>query len=306
MKAKQLLSVVSFFALAVFVLPISSCALFGGFVEAAHEAGVIDNDTADSLKKANASIEKAAEVITPEQEYYIGRAVAANLLTKYRLYSAPAAEKYLNSICRALVINSPRPELFKGYHVAIMNTDEINAFATPGGHILISRGLLRCTDSEDAVAAVIAHEIAHIQLQHSIKAIKSGRAVDAIFATTDSAVKLSTTGKLREITDSFSEGVDDIVSNMVEKGYSKTQEFDADKTALALMSSAGYNPHAMLDMLQLLENRTDKAHTGFGKTHPSPSDRISRVKMHLVRYPEKNYQNGMAVRKKRFKNVRLD
>src|SRR5574344_2492121 len=115
------------------------------------------------------------EEITPEQEYYIGRAVAGTILEKYNVYNSEKMQKYLNEICSAIVINSDKPVLYKGYYVAILDTDEVNAFATSGGHILVSRGLLSCAESEDARAAGIAHEVSHIQLQHSIKAIKSSR-----------------------------------------------------------------------------------------------------------------------------------
>ncbi|MDR0324377.1 MAG: M48 family metalloprotease, partial [Treponema sp.] len=123
-------------------------------------------------------VSAAQEDFTPEQEYYIGRAVAANILSQYRLWNGnPALTAYLNNICAAITINSNPPEgdVFNGYHVAILDSTEINAFATSGGHILITRGLISAAKSEDALAAVIAHEVAHIQLKHSLKAIKESR-----------------------------------------------------------------------------------------------------------------------------------
>ncbi len=293
--------------LSTLIFSVSSCALFSGIADAgadlAQAAGVIDKETADAISHSAHSIEKAAEVITPEQEYYIGRAVAANIVGKYRLDSNQKIEAYLNKICKTIVINSEQPDLFKGYYVALLKTRKINAFSTPGGHILVSRGLLRCANSEDALAAVIAHEIAHIQLQHSIKAIKSGRTVEAIFATADSAVKISSKGNMREITNSFSEGVDDIVSQMVEKGYSKNQEYAADKLALKLMYDAGYNPYAMLDMLKLLEKHTDQGNTGFGKTHPSAHKRYKKVKFALRIYPKEKDEQGQKKRQERFDKI---
>ena len=91
---------------------------------------------------------------TPEQEYYIGRAVAANLLSTRKVWDNKAATDYLNVLERGLVIYSDRPETFGGYHVLIMDSDEINAFAAPGGLILVTRGLLRCATTEDGVAAI--------------------------------------------------------------------------------------------------------------------------------------------------------
>lgn len=243
--------------------------------------GVIDENVADGITTMSDAIGKAAEEITPSQEYYIGRAVAANILGKYELHFNPTVESYLNSICQAIVINSDKPELYKGYYVAILDSEEINAFATSGGHILITRGLLQCTASEDALAAVIAHEVAHIQLQHNIKAIKSSRATNAILATASSAIKISGKEELIELTDAFGESVNEVVNSLVNSGYSQEQEFQADKTALNLMLNAGYNPVAMTEMLNLLKTRLGSDNTGFGKTHPSAQARLLKVNIEL-------------------------
>ena len=130
------------------------------------------------------SIEKASETITPEEEYYIGRSVAASIATQFPVdHGNLQMTSYLNKICETLVMNSDKPYLFKGYYVVILDTDEINAMATPGGHIFVSRGLIDCTDSEDALAAVIAHEVAHVQLGHSVSAIKASRVRSAVSST---------------------------------------------------------------------------------------------------------------------------
>jgi predicted Zn-dependent protease len=235
-------------------------------VEIAGEAGLIDKDAADAISGALAEI-------TPEEEYYIGRAVGANILTNYSLdMTNPTLISYLNDICVTLVVNSPKPSLYNGYHVAILDSDEINAFATSGGHILLTRGLVLSATSEDALAAVIAHELSHIQLQHSLKSIKTSRFGNALQASADAAGMA-----LDEKAAVFGSSVDDI-TNSITNGYSQTQEFDADTNALKLLASAGYSPAALLDMLNSLKE-TQASHPGIGfdKTHPSPEQRISNV-----------------------------
>ena len=98
-----------------------------------------DNQTmSDSIKTTSEKVSKAAEEITPEQEYYIGRAVAAKILSGTpRARNKSSVEFYLNQICQAIVINSDQPELYNGYHVALIDSDALNAVSTPGGHILI-------------------------------------------------------------------------------------------------------------------------------------------------------------------------
>jgi len=273
-------SVSAAFALA---LLLSSCASFGTVAQigaaVGQATGVINARTADAITKSGAAIGKAFEQITPEQEYYIGRAVAANVLTNYKIETdRPAMVIYLNQICNALIINSPRPEIFNGYHVNMLDTDEINAFSTPGGHILITRGLIDCTNSEDTLAAVLAHEISHIQLQHGLKAIKNSRITQALVVTGTSAASAAAGNyNLGEITSAFSDSINEIITTMVVNGYSQTQEFEADTNAMVLLSLAGYEPSSLIDMLKVLEKNQSSHPGGFNKTHPTPTQRIANA-----------------------------
>lgn len=254
--------------------------------EVAGMTGVIDQNVAHSISKSTESIGNAAEVITPEYEYIIGKQVAANLLGQYPLYSNNEATKYLNYICQSMVIHSEKPNLYKGYFVGILDSDEINAFATSGGHILITKGLLKCADTEDAIAAVIAHEIAHIQLQHSIKAIKASRATMATLATLSAtAVTLSNGAEdTVEFLQFLDSSVNEAISTLVDSGYSVSHELAADKKALELMNNAGYDTSCMNDMLSLLEENSKTKVTGFVKTHPTPEKRKNNLKTEYKKY----------------------
>jgi predicted Zn-dependent protease len=259
----------------------------GVLASAAGALGVIDPNTTQAIVGATDAIGRAAEEITPEQEYYIGRAVGANLLTNYTIYTQkPALTAYLNKICGALTVNSPKPELYNGYHVVILNTPEINAFSTSGGHIFVTLGLLDCTNSEDTLAAVIAHEIAHIQLQHSIKSIKTSRFTSAVMETANAAATAATGTNLKELTEVFGQSVDEAVNNMVNNGYSQSQEYDADATALSLLASAGYEPSSLITMLNMLREKqvSQSSGRGFGKTHPDPAKRIDNANTDLPKY----------------------
>jgi predicted Zn-dependent protease len=276
-------------AVIVFSFALFSCAALAKVTDVtaqiAGATGVIDKNTASAISNSSKAIGSAAEEITPQQEYFIGRAVAGNILTTYKLWNgSPALNAYLNNICATIVINSPRPDIYNGYHVAILDSNEINAFATSGGHILVTRGLINAAASEDMLAGVIAHEIAHIQLQHSIKAIKSSRITQALMVTGTSAVGAATGMNVNQLTDVFNESVGEIVQTMVSNGYSQTQEYDADNKALSLMASAGYNPQGLIDMLNQLKAIQNKAAGGFNKTHPSPDQRIANLSKSINKY----------------------
>ncbi|GMO50901.1 MAG: M48 family metalloprotease [Treponemataceae bacterium] len=254
---------------------------------------------------AAAAAARAGEGFAPEQEYYIGRAVAATLLQTYRIYNAPAFTEYLNEIVMTLAVNSPVPEIYNGYHTAILDTNEINAFATSGGHILVTRGLLAAAESEDALAAVLAHELAHIQLGHSTKAIRSSRVVDTMLANA-ATIAAANDINMDEVSRALGDSVNDVVSTLVTKGYSQTQEYDADKYALSLMASAGYDPRAMADMLAVLQRQSSSVRGGLTSTHPSATNRLSRVNTDLNTPAYQNLViNGRNERNARYAKTKL-
>ena len=278
------LSLLSVSLLAVFFISCGTIAKIGAVVGQA--TGTLTPAQAAAIEKTGVAWEKAFEEINPEQEYYIGRAVAANILAAYKLQNnTPALVTYVNQICYALVINTPRPDIFNGYHVGILDSDEINAFATPGGHILITRGLINCATSEDTLAAVIAHEVAHVQLQHGLKAIKNSRVTQALVVTGSSAASAAAGSyNLAEMTNVFSESIGEIINTMVTNGYSQKQEFDADSTAMSFLELAGYEPSSLIDMLRVLEKNQPGKPGGFNKTHPAPAERIKNAQKTVDKY----------------------
>lgn len=283
------------------------CAVLAAFIQASAVADGIDSlrrftgtiqNAGNEISKASSSIATITEEITPEQQYYIGRAVAGTVLKNYKLYDNKAATAYVNKICAAITQASDMPLLFKGYYVGILDTDEVNAISSPGGHILVTRGLLDCAGDEDALAAVIAHEIAHIQLGHSVKAIKSNRTTNELIKFVGDEIPHS--GNARILAD-LGVNVDDMVKDMLTSGYSKTQEFQADKKALSLMSDAGYDPAAMQDMLSLLKLKEQGQTSGFCKNHPDAESRLKNIKSDLKKY-KKEYNR--KVRTERFEKTK--
>jgi len=267
------------------------CAEFTGIVAggAAMAAGADSGTAAQVAKGVSKGVatfdeaKKAADALTPENEYYLGRAVAANIAAKYTIYPNASVEKYVNKICTAIVINSPKPDIYKGYHVAILDTDEINAFATPGGHIFVTRGLISCASNEDALASVIAHEVAHIQLRHALTAIRNARYVNAAVSGALAGVGEGMGGNAKELANIMGDSVNEVITTLVVNGFSKSQELDADNTALSLLVSAGYQPSGIAEMLQALKQK-QKGGQGFGKTHPSPDERLKAVDKNIGKY----------------------
>lgn len=264
---------------------ISSCATSAALTDTLSAAGKIAAGAgypdAGNVLNAASSASKAMEEITPESEYYIGRAVAATVFTNYKPYSSSKQISYLNKIINTLALNSEGNEPYNGYHVMILDSAEVNAFATSGGHIFVTRGLLATTTSEDQIAAALAHEMAHVQLQHSLKAIKSSRWTSAGLSVLNAAANITNA----ELASSMDGMVSDQISTMMNNGYSQAQEFQADKRALSILAAAGYNPSAMLGMLSQLEKIQGSSGSGMFKTHPTPASRIAKVNEEIKLVP---------------------
>lgn len=282
-------------AVLIFItMTLSSCTTMGGLLtnlatEIAVTEGVISRDTATRVQSAVEKSETASQGFTVEQEYSIGRGVASSILASYPLYQKEELTLYVNLVLQSLVANSETLEMINGYHAAVLDTNEINAFATSGGHILITKGLLKCAQSEDELACILAHELAHIQLQHNINAITAERKKDAGKAWGEALVSVAADNvdAMKELQKDF-ETVINTGAVLFESGYPQSQEFAADKKALEYAAAAGYNVKAMESVLDMLDKNTKPGQTGFGKNHPTPTSRLKSLKDQYNLYPSFN------------------
>ena len=154
---------------------------------AAAAAGYISSDNADSVKRTAKAGSEAFAKFTPRSIYRAHRRRAGG--RKYRSCDRPAATRYVNILGQTLAAVSDRPEVYLGYRFLILDTNEVNAFAAPGGLVLVTRGLLQCCKSEDDLAAVLAHEIGHVELDHGMKSVKKGRFAKALAIIGTEAVR---------------------------------------------------------------------------------------------------------------------
>ncbi|MDR2731374.1 MAG: M48 family metalloprotease [Treponema sp.] len=239
---------------------------------------------------------KGEEPLTPEDEYYLGRAVAASILAVYKPYTENSGlTNYLNLICQALVINSDRPAVFNSYRVMVLDSGEPNAFSTPGGHIFITKGLLDIVTSEDALAGIIAHELAHVMLKHGLKIIDDMKIVSEADIMARQARAFAGNSGTKIL--SFRDSVNEIFNSMIKSGYSQPQEYEADTLALKLLADAGYPPGGLLEILDTLKTVRDG---GINSTHPSPARRIANIERLI--FP-RGAPDNRSFRQERFRKI---
>ncbi len=271
-------TICALFLLVFLAFFVSGCESLGDISKAITTVGVATGSISEGQASSiNKSAEAVFEDITPEQEYYIGRAVAAVILNKYTAYGDAKANAYLNLLGTSLALASDRPETFGGYHFQILDSDEINAFAAPGGLILVTRGLLRCAENEDEAAVILAHEIGHVVKDHALKAIKTSRITSALTSTAITAAEMASPEEVAQLTADFEGSITDITSTLVNSGYSRAQESEADHQAVVILQKVGYDPQALVRMLKVMEKKLKPGGVDFAKTHPDPEDRIKDV-----------------------------
>jgi len=247
-------------------------------------AGVVSSSQAQSIQKTAKAVSRSAEEFTPEQEYYIGRSVGAVVLAKYPAYDEGKVNQYLNLIGQTLAQASDLPGIFGGYHFIVLNSNDINAFASPSGLVFITRGLLRCCRNEDALAAVLAHEIGHIELRHGMQAIKKARITEALTTIAAEGAKTFGSKEVAALTETFGGTITDITNTMIEKGYSRSSEYEADQKAVTLLRRVGYDPNGLVEMLTAMKKNLKTGGLDFAKTHPSPENRIEEIQKDGFKY----------------------
>lgn len=228
----------------------------------------------DLLKKG-VGVVQAMEPIGEEEEITLGEAVAVEAFSRFGgEYSNPSWTRYINLVGKTVAEVSDRPTL--NYHFAILNSQEQNAFAAPGGYIFITVGLLKTLKNEAELAGVLAHEIAHVTQKHMLDAIRRG-------ALMGSVSELSLTA-MKQDPALFSNVIDEMTDLLFTKGLDKDKEFEADVVGVEYAYRAGYNPQGLEDYLQTLAKEEGHVESKFFTTHPSTTLRISKIDTLLKGY----------------------
>lgn len=229
-----------------------------------------DVTQAFKMAKAATKIGTAAIPINTEKEIQIGRVVAARVAGRYGIYHDPGLTHYVALVGLAAVLSSDRTDLV--YHFAILDTDEANAFAAPGGYIFVTRGTLRELENEAQLAAVLAHEVAHVARRHIIKAVQKANLTAAV--TSSAADVMDVKGELFK-------NVTNFATDMVFKGLSREDEYEADRFGTEYAYRVGYQPSGLKEFLEHLQSTgAAKDRSGASQlfaTHPKPSDRIKEL-----------------------------
>lgn len=205
-----------------------------------------------------------AILLSTEKEARIGKSLAAQVEEKFKPSNDIALQNKIASIGDRIVSVCDRKELH--YYFKVLDEKEVNAFSLPGGYVYINMGLIKETENDDEIAAVIAHEVGHIVAQHAAKRMQGALGYDFLMALAVFGARDAT----------FAKGAQ-FALGQVFLSYSRDDELLSDKLSVKYITAAGYNPAAVITFLEKLRNLEIKKppkEINYWRTHPYISDRI--------------------------------
>lgn len=203
-----------------------------------------------------------------QEERQLGQQIAGNLLGVAPLVNDPALQRYVNRVGRWVALQSERPDLT--WHFGVVASEDINAFAAPGGYVLVTQGLYRKLDNEAQLAGVLGHEIGHVIRKHHLELLRQSQLVSAIGGLLAKKVK------------DDNQLVQNIIGNgaeIVARSLDKGAEYEADRIGMVLAARAGYDAYGLPTVLQEIGHVSagDSRVALLFKTHPHPVDRFDRL-----------------------------
>jgi Zn-dependent protease with chaperone function len=197
-------------------------------------------------------------VWTEEKERALGESVSAQLRTRFGVVQDPAVHKYVTLVGTVVAQQTSKPNL--KWTFIVLDTDGVNAFASPGGFVHVTRGALALLQNEAELAGVLGHEIGHIVKQHTINAIRKSKAVEI-------GVEEGAAASETVLLDRFAQLA---YTNIIENNFDRGDEMDADKEGVTAASKAGYAPNALSTFLTRLaeRNKNMTQRNGMFASHP--------------------------------------
>ncbi|MEE8161778.1 MAG: M48 family metallopeptidase [Acidobacteriota bacterium] len=217
--------------------------------------------------------------ISQEREIQLGAQFAQLFEETARLVEDPVVTEYIDRLGQKIV---KRSDAKVPFFIKVVDTDEVNAFALPGGYLYVNRGLILEADNESELAGVLAHEIAHVTARHATERLSKGQllqfaAIPALFV----GGGLAGAG----IQNGLGLGL-----NLAVLGITRKSEAEADQLGTQYLWNTGYDPHGFITFFEKLEARQkDKPgkFKGFFRTHPTPKSRIEKVQEEISFLPPK-------------------
>ena len=237
--------------------------------------GRIINKTLETGKK----LAEANRDFTTDEEVELGNGITAGLLGATRLHPDQNLQRYVSRVGKWVALHSERADL--PWNFGVIAEDSINAFAMPGGSVLVSHGLVMRLQNESELAGVLAHEVAHVVKKHQLAAIQSSLNSDVLagFGKEAAGRAIARRGDVTGLgSKAAGAGVDALKNGIFLKPLDRSMEYDADRMAVVIAARSGYDPYGLVAAMQMLaQMKGDGSGTSIFDTHPSPADRLAEL-----------------------------
>jgi predicted Zn-dependent protease len=250
--------------------------LAGGFVGG--RTGDVARAAVGGFIDSREIVEQMNTKFSPEQEYYLGRAVAANAIARYGLDPDEKRQDYVRLVGAAIVALSERlPATYGGYHFAVLDTDIANGISGPGGFVLVTRGAVERCRNEEELAGILAHELAHVSLRHGEQILRQGGEWQASFSTfarvAAAAAGAGETSFRNDMAKLFGDAVGDLSKKIAQDGYGRAAELEADREGTLILYDTGYDAAAIEEYMKAGPDRSQQT----WETHPGADVRIAAL-----------------------------
>ncbi len=227
--------------------------------------------------------------LTPHMEEQIGRDIATQLRNSHQIIDDLELNEYLQNLGYSLVANSD--DAYQNFHFFLIGSNQINAFATPGGVVAVYSGLFLTTDTESELASVLGHEIAHVTQRHLARSFeKASKLSLPIMAGMIAGILLGAAGgDAGGIGAATAVGLS-AAGQQAQINYTRANEKEADRVGMRYLTLSGYNPSGMPDFFQKLERKNRYVGTNypeFLRTHPITVNRIAEATQRAEQYKSK-------------------
>ncbi len=216
-------------------------------------------------------------MMSEAQEIELGRKMHPQILQQYGRFDDEELQQYVNEVGQRIAVKSHRPNL--QYTFTVLDSEDVNAFALPGGYVYITRGIMAYLNSEAELAAVLGHEIGHVTARHSVRQ-QTGATAAGVGAMVVGI--LTGSGDLANVAN--------MAGSALVSGYGRDMELEADELGAEYLNRIGYEPEAMIDVVRLLknqemleiqmarqENRKPHVYHGVFASHPDNDTRLREV-----------------------------
>ena len=215
-------------------------------------------------------------IITADEEVKMGGEMSVEVAKQYEIYKNAAATAYVQKVGDRIVQHCDRKDI--QYRFSVIVKDEMNAFAMPGGYVYVYTGLMKDIDDEAQLAAVIAHEVAHVSARHATERLTAMYGYQFVVGLV-----------LGENPNGYAKLVADMVSTGGFLRYSRENEFEADHLGAQYLHAAGYDPSGMIELMGKLKSMETKEPSQLEvwlATHPPTSDRLSKATAEIAALPK--------------------